>query len=842
MALKNVSGIISQFENYPNWWLKAYEQGTTTPLSMALDRDGATTVAKLEINSSGFPESAGGALVVPWIESAYDMWLFPTEAEADANDTSNALQFADNIGLPAMRVDMVNIDDYVTNELLASAEINAAADQARLDGVGLMSTDPSKTYKLDARIDLRNIKYISFVCDFDTSLIDIGGAVSTESRNGQPSYYDDCCIWLGGFAQSSLGYYEFHGSVISDNDSGYSVSALRPQIQVNGAKNGRMVFNNVGYLRFYAEYNSTKGTYSPYVGVYSDYNSIAYNEVYVNGVIKKFEIDSDQRFFTLNGSGVGSDPALSEIECWINENRFYGGRWVKIAIRDKGYVHNHNKWVFPTMEGGSEVEIELEIGDSNSWEGCRFEGVSQADAIVFSGTSSVNFPASNNIIARSWVSSLTPRETVQQWDAFNGILNDQGINNMVHYEFLEKYQKHEVINFNPNIPIVTDGLTANNKSSSSLAKVLGRELVPNTFANQRPVVPGGHSVVFPSAYTKVAESGLIPVSYGDIFSTQVEWVQGFWRWYIVCYDANGVPLADSAAISSPQLSYGGVDPGLWSTVDRTIPTGVDNDTAHIASTDVAFVSIVISSGSTSDAVLKSARVVYFEKPKVNREACYFGDTPTAFFTATKPTMGFAPEGSICKTDSGNYTCLFSHTTQLNGAATGTTITVDSLGETTPPGTAQVGDIVGVDLDDETTHWTTISGIAGLVVTLTDTIVSPIGTASPTAIDNARVYFVRWERAGLIDIITNGTATRTLSDADVGAHIRCTTGTTITCPQDSDADIPIGSVIHAEQTTVAALAISAGTGASVIGASATAGTSELARITKIAANTYHCAVI
>lgn len=82
---------------YKNYWLKAYEQGTTTPKVMATDSSGATTVAKFELNAQGFPVTSGGAIVIPYIDGAYDLWLFPTEAEADANDTTNALLLADNV-------------------------------------------------------------------------------------------------------------------------------------------------------------------------------------------------------------------------------------------------------------------------------------------------------------------------------------------------------------------------------------------------------------------------------------------------------------------------------------------------------------------------------------------------------------------------------------------------------------------------------------------------------------------------------------------------------------------------------------------------------------------------
>ena len=101
MAYAAIANIIPQYENYPNYWLKAYTQGTTTPKVMATDKTGATTASKFELNSDGFPITAGSALVIPFIDGAYDLWLFSTAALADANTTGSAIQLADNIVAPA---------------------------------------------------------------------------------------------------------------------------------------------------------------------------------------------------------------------------------------------------------------------------------------------------------------------------------------------------------------------------------------------------------------------------------------------------------------------------------------------------------------------------------------------------------------------------------------------------------------------------------------------------------------------------------------------------------------------------------------------------------------------
>ncbi len=99
MAFSPIAFTIPEYDRalFSNWWLKPYEPGTTTPKPMATDETGNTQVSRFELNSQGFPQTAGGALVIPFIDGRYDLFLFPTAQEADDNDTTNALMFADNI-------------------------------------------------------------------------------------------------------------------------------------------------------------------------------------------------------------------------------------------------------------------------------------------------------------------------------------------------------------------------------------------------------------------------------------------------------------------------------------------------------------------------------------------------------------------------------------------------------------------------------------------------------------------------------------------------------------------------------------------------------------------------
>ena len=102
MTYGPIQKISTTFEQYSKYWLKGYEQGTSTPLQMATDAAAGTLLAKAEISDGtvipiGFIKTAGDVIFIPYFNAAYDLFLFPTAAEADANDTTNAIQVADNI-------------------------------------------------------------------------------------------------------------------------------------------------------------------------------------------------------------------------------------------------------------------------------------------------------------------------------------------------------------------------------------------------------------------------------------------------------------------------------------------------------------------------------------------------------------------------------------------------------------------------------------------------------------------------------------------------------------------------------------------------------------------------
>ena len=96
-AYAPISGIISQYDEQDGWYLKFYKPSTTTPISMATDSTGGTLLAKCQLDIDGFPTTDGTTLFIPFLNKNYDAYLFPTAAEADANNTVNAKRVAQNI-------------------------------------------------------------------------------------------------------------------------------------------------------------------------------------------------------------------------------------------------------------------------------------------------------------------------------------------------------------------------------------------------------------------------------------------------------------------------------------------------------------------------------------------------------------------------------------------------------------------------------------------------------------------------------------------------------------------------------------------------------------------------
>lgn len=98
MAWIPISGTLPQYSTSANaladdYYLKFYQSGTTTPINMATDSTGGTTLAKCALSADGYPISNpldDDTKFIPHIDQNYRIVLYANETDADNDTTANA--------------------------------------------------------------------------------------------------------------------------------------------------------------------------------------------------------------------------------------------------------------------------------------------------------------------------------------------------------------------------------------------------------------------------------------------------------------------------------------------------------------------------------------------------------------------------------------------------------------------------------------------------------------------------------------------------------------------------------------------------------------------------------
>lgn len=115
-------------ELYSGAVLKAYASGTSTPISMATDSTGGTTVGSVALNASGYP-AVSGNVIIPHVSANYKLVLYPTQAAADAN--SGALWSVDAL-IPATTNLAASTGSSLVGHIAAGTGAVATTSQRKL--------------------------------------------------------------------------------------------------------------------------------------------------------------------------------------------------------------------------------------------------------------------------------------------------------------------------------------------------------------------------------------------------------------------------------------------------------------------------------------------------------------------------------------------------------------------------------------------------------------------------------------------------------------------------------------------------------------------------------------
>lgn len=563
-----------------------------------------------------------------------------------------------------------------------TAAINAAIAYCLSSGATL--TSPlGKCFRITSAIDMRGVNEI-----------DWRGQIFCHNITSGPA------VTFGGHSNGG-GRGKYYFNSIHDGGS-YLTAPTHALLRVYGLKNSIVEIVNCKYIEIYADEAVPGGT------------SNAYNTFNLGYCYK----------LQLKGNGSQS---------WNTENVFNGGRLaiLNIGTTTTEYNHNHNMWTFPTFEG--EIQINIQSGSLNRIMNARFEQVDVSGSqITFSSAAFQN-----------WITTQYDTDPFGSQFPYEPIpytrISDAGQNNLIFKDVHDYFDKVTLFTLDARTPLLVNGTLGDTASyPTTNQRGLFDRSIPAVISECVGLAPGLDWIKFNYSFRDIFTSDFIPVTPGDAFGVEFESDVALMRYAIRCYDANFAPLgaegAGGAYMAGSSLSYNGS--GTYSIPANLSSTDTQSTGAYgfaVRRSEVKYIRITLATGSVTGK-LRHATIYFFEKP--NRQPRQHTSAVKDFRSMTLPsvpTAGYVRRGTMVSKEDGLsiYICTFAFETTLNGSKTtgATSVTVTSA-----TGVAN-GDVVGILLDDGSTHWSVVSALAGNTFTVS---AFPSGAATGN-----RVVFNRW---------------------------------------------------------------------------------------------------
>lgn len=442
------------------------------------------------------------------------------------------------------------------------------------------------------------------------------------------------------------------------NEVVYGGTQSNIAIRVVGLKNGQVQINRTEYLQLYADAADTT------------ISSIAYTQ-FVFGKVDKHELYGE--------AGIS----------WITRNHFWGGRIATVVVTGIGYSHNDNIWHGPNLENAT---ITFNAGNSNQFKDIRGEG-----------TVTATFAASTNDNTgyQAWLPNATA-----WWSTVT--VTDNGFGN----DFLTTTQAR-----------ATSRVLFRVDAASRTTNECSEWIMPHATARIRP---GFRKLTLPTASVDYVDTGIFPIAS----TTPGPTVEGgmrlrrlrfqsdasIWRPKVYVYDANRVAL-DGTSTNYIDLT-GGWTWNAGGYFSFGVNQGITPKRIVFNHPDVKFARFVLLGATTATPFAYVQVAALVESPYgdeivdlVRRQV----SRPLYKANTTVPTQSLLQSGESIGTTTGRHlvTARVDTTLSVAAAAAATTITVVSA-----TGIA-TGDNIGILLDDDTTHFTSVNGApVGSVVTLT----------------------------------------------------------------------------------------------------------------------------
>lgn len=472
-----------------------------------------------------------------------------------------------------------------------------------------------------------------------------------------------------------------HSQYVQKSDAVASSIQGNPEVRIVGSKGQEIKIENTHHVQLYADGTET---------VRDTDGSIAYSNFHLKFV--------DIIEFNTNTNYTDFYP-------WINENSFFLKR-SKILVMDGLYNHNHNIFYAGTFE--QECYLDFKVGSSNKLYNVRFE--SEDQVIYFSESTYAN------TIIQSWASNR--RSFV---NGHTAIVHDYGVSNQVIRDSVQNFKETSLLDLNEgNLRVFRDDYGFQDRQETNFKDINLQVKGLTTFTR--------------SNGRRIFLSELIPVNPGDV--VQIASNTGVRVNFMVYNDEKsklskaGHPNIDGGGDTQKGYVIRDGSVTQYDDIDGFQNEANSNPLFIIASQEISYVRIELL-GPGFDYAMNYLKVIL--KTSANQYDAGELTVPQIPIRRSIPTVGFAPLGyKISRAWGGWYTCIDSYDGNLESNVTSGRNEIQVKGHT-----AQVGDVIGIELNSNDAHWTEITGINGEWLTLSDSVPVTVNRTS-------RVVINRWQ--------------------------------------------------------------------------------------------------
>lgn len=446
----------------------------------------------------------------------------------------------------------------------------------------------------------------------------------------------------------------------------------KPTVRLMGSKCLDFKFSQIDYLQLYA---STDPTTFPVDA------SIGYCDITGN-LVTRLELTTDPRY----AEGVQADGAGSANQ-WINSNYFYISRAVAVDIGGS-YRHNGNIFYNCTIET-ADGRINILKGNKNRFLNTRLEG---SPAISFSEETM------GNIVERMWF------PTQANYLTYSNVI-DNGLLNKVTSVQEEMSNKIDIVKMDARFDTMFNGQSGNYGYLSPSRKFLKTVSASRIMYETKPflIAPSDILDFYCSNRTSLESSGYTARIF--FYDVNMQLCTNITSGWFATGNFNTINAA-SGYIEGGFNSLG----HAYLSLEK-----LGRDSVHYMSVMIlASSNIALSVSNQISVILNTMRNI----TSLNNTQCSNADQFK--YVVTKPTAFIGKVGDVVQGLDTSYRCRLMLETKLtvDGLVYAANVTVASLAGAGGSGAVLAGDLIGIDLNDNSTHWTTIASLSGLTVTLT----------------------------------------------------------------------------------------------------------------------------